>query len=161
LAGTHAEVRAYDMNESADVTTFPVEHGVLGVEDSLSLAASPAGNLLLVGTHYSSNVRVLSLPTGGEPVPLGGRAAGVPLLRRNAVRAVALSHDGHLALSGSNDGTARVWAVRSGEEVCRFEGHAGWWGIRGITGVAFLPDGERALSCCEDGTLCLWEARSG
>jgi WD40 repeat protein len=84
-----------------------------------------------------------------------------PWFRANAVLGVAITPDGRFALGGRIDGVARVWSVLSGEEICRFEGHAGWWGFRGITDVAWLPDGERALSCCEDGTLCLWHARTG
>jgi WD40 repeat protein len=160
LAGACGEVRAIDMNEPAEITTFAVD-GAFGVEEALSLGAAPTGAMLFVGTHYSANVRVLSLPIGEELFALEGHATWLNIFRRNAVRAVAVSPNGQLALSGSNDGTARVWSVRSGEEICRFEGHADWWGFRAVTGVAWLPDGERALSSCEGGFLCLWDARTG
>jgi WD40 repeat protein len=161
LVGTNDGVRVWEVNEPSEINSFAISFGLLASDDALALAADRAGRLLLVGTETSQNVRVLSLPEGVEKFAMDGHVAGFTILRRNAVRAVAVSPDGHLALSGGNDGTARVWSVLTGAETARFEGHAGWWGFRGITGVAWLPDGERALSCCEDGTLCLWDARTG
>jgi WD40 repeat protein len=125
------------------------------------LGVDTAGQLLLVGATTSQKVRVLSLPTGEEVSALEPGAGPTVWFRVNDVRSLALTPDGLFALGGFTDGLARVWSVRSGEEVCRFAGHEGWWGFRAVTGVAWLPGGERALSACEDGTLCLWDARTG
>jgi WD40 repeat protein/DNA-binding CsgD family transcriptional regulator/tRNA A-37 threonylcarbamoyl transferase component Bud32 len=84
----------------------------------------------------------------------------------NAVKAVAFSPDGKLALSGScatliektcTEGELIVWDVATTSQVRRLDGHTGW-----VTSVAFDPTtSQRALSASEDGTLILWNVETG
>jgi WD40 repeat protein len=76
--------------------------------------------------------------------------------RGGAVTSVAFSPDGRFAVSGSNDGTARVWDVAAGGEVCCFSGHR-----KKVNAVAFSPDGRRVLSAGDDKALRLWDAQTG
>ena len=68
------------------------------------------------------------------------------------VFAVAFSPDGKQILSGSEDGTVRLWDISTGKELRTFEGHKGR-----VTGVAFSPDGKQGLSGGQDGNLILWD----
>ncbi len=72
------------------------------------------------------------------------------------VTSVAFSPDGTEALSGSQDGTLRLWDLASGKCLLIFEGHS-----QGVTSVAFSPNGTLALSGSEDKTLKLWNLASG
>jgi WD40 repeat protein/transcriptional regulator with XRE-family HTH domain len=72
------------------------------------------------------------------------------------IYAVAFSPDGRYVLSGSQDGTARLWDIDSGQEVRRFVGHQG-----GLSAVAFSPDGKFVLTGGNDATVRLWEAQTG
>jgi WD40 repeat protein len=86
---------------------------------------------------------------------------GGPLLRTfeghgREVRAVALSADGTRALSGSDDGTVKVWDVHTGDELRTFKGHG-----RGVNAVALSADGMRAVSGSSDGTVKLWDVHTG
>jgi WD40 repeat protein len=74
----------------------------------------------------------------------------------SAVRAVALSPDGRLALSGAEDGTLRLWEVAEGRRLHVLEGHE-----QRVNAVAFHPDGRLALSAGSDKTLRLWDVASG
>ena len=61
-----------------------------------------------------------------------------------------------LVLTGSQDGTARVWNLETGGEITSFLGHSG-----GISAVAWSPDGQRALTASWDNTARLWNPHSG
>jgi hypothetical protein len=69
---------------------------------------------------------------------------------------VAFSPDGKKAVSGSADGSLRVWDTKGGKEVRRLDGHSGR-----VWAVAFAPDGRRVLSGGFDGSVRLWDLASG
>ena len=50
---------------------------------------------------------------------------------------VAVTADGSRAVSGSVDGTVRIWDVKAGSQLAKCEGHGEW-----VTGVAVTPSGS-------------------
>jgi WD40 repeat protein/serine/threonine protein kinase len=86
---------------------------------------------------------------------------GGPLIRTfkghtSWVHAVALTSDGRFAISGSWDGTLRMWNLQSGESVRTLKGHTDW-----VNAVAVTPDGARAISASSDRTLRVWDLETG
>jgi WD40 repeat protein len=79
----------------------------------------------------------------------------------DVVLSVALSPDGRGVLTGSRDGTARLWDVATGQEVRRFEGHGGFLRPGAVLSVAFSPDGRWALTGSDDKTARLWDVATG
>lgn len=70
---------------------------------------------------------------------------------------LVVSPDGTRVLGGSQyDGKLRLFDARTGKELRRLAGHAGW-----VACVAFSADGARALSGGEEGTVKLWDVASG
>jgi WD40 repeat protein/tetratricopeptide (TPR) repeat protein len=78
------------------------------------------------------------------------RGHGGPLL------AGALSPDGGRVVTGSQDGTARVWQAGTGAPLGPPLGHDG-----PVTAVAFSPDGKTVVTGSEDKTARLWDANTG
>jgi len=74
----------------------------------------------------------------------------------DSVSAVAISPDGHQAVSGSWDLTLRVWDLQSGRLLHTLTGHEG-----SVYAVAITPDGHQAISCSNDDTLRVWDLQSG
>lgn len=66
------------------------------------------------------------------------------------VRALAVTGDGQLALSGSFDQSAIVWGIETGAALGIVRFHDG-----AVNAVAVLPDG-RFVSASEDGRIALW-----
>ena len=71
------------------------------------------------------------------------------------VSAVAWSPDGHHILTGSEDGTARIWDATTGENTLTLT-HTDW-----VMAVAWSPDGHHILTGSEDGTARIWDATTG
>ncbi|WP_366850834.1 hypothetical protein [Methanothrix sp.] len=71
------------------------------------------------------------------------------------VRAVAFSPDGSKVLTGSLDGTVRIWDASSGQEAHK-QAHDVM-----VRAVAFSPDGSKVLTGYYDGTVRIWDASSG
>ncbi|KAK2198255.1 bifunctional WD40 repeat/G-protein beta WD-40 repeat/WD40-YVTN repeat-like-containing domain superfamily/WD40 repeat [Babesia duncani] len=67
------------------------------------------------------------------------------------VQDVAMSYDGLFALSGSWDGTLRLWDLVKGESVRVFKGHTS-----DVNSVAFSPDNRQIISGSRDKTIKLW-----
>jgi len=80
---------------------------------------------------------------------------GVPSRRMTGhshfVQDVALSSDGQFALSGSWDGTLRLWELSTGKTTRRFVGHT-----KDVLSVAFSADNRQIVSASRDKTLKLW-----
>jgi hypothetical protein len=69
---------------------------------------------------------------------------------------VVFSPDGQRIVTGSDDQTAKVWELASGQELLTLKGHTGW-----IGSVAFSPDGQRIVTGSVDQTAKVWEAARG
>jgi WD40 repeat protein len=74
----------------------------------------------------------------------------------SGVWGVALSADGQLLASGSQDGTVRLWEANTGRLLATLEGHTS-----GVWAVALSADGRLLASGSADRTVRLWEANTG
>lgn len=61
-----------------------------------------------------------------------------------------------MAISGSDDGTVKLWDLEHGCELRTLIGH-----LNSVNAVACFPDGYRVVSGSRDGILKIWDTRNG
>ncbi|CAE6541800.1 unnamed protein product [Rhizoctonia solani] len=72
------------------------------------------------------------------------------------IRSIALTPCGTGVVSGSDDNTARLWDVKTGNTVLELVGHSS-----NVAAVAFSPDGSCIASASFDNTIRLWNSKTG
>ncbi|HWF87327.1 MAG TPA: hypothetical protein VN659_00785 [Pyrinomonadaceae bacterium] len=69
------------------------------------------------------------------------------------INSIAFSPDGRFVVTGSADGTARVWEAASGKSVGELRGHS-----KSVNSASFSPDGKFIVTASDDATVRLWDA---
>lgn len=145
-------IRVWDIASGEPVRTIrpPIGQGPEGM--IYCLAISPDGRLLAAAgytwTGGPNLIYLISLADDRIVRQLFGH--------ENVVQDVAFSPDGRRLLSGSNDATAKIWNVQTGECEVTMTGHT-----QSIYGVCWSPDGSRVATACYDHTAAIWNAGSG
>ncbi len=154
------------MKHSADILPQEIKHYIASLSLSSSLhynfellekrmifphgLACHKGGLTLTAELYDDTaprlwstlkVQQLHLPLTGHTEPL---------------RALALSSDGAIALTGAQDCTARLWNVETGDLLREPLIHTDI-----VTRIALSPDGTTAVTGLNDGTICFWNIKTG
>ena len=115
-------------------------------ESVSALAFTPDSEFLIVG--YSSGlVRILSVP---DLVALD-----VTIRHSRSVNGLAVTPDGQLLISCSDDNSARLWSLPTGEPI-RTLNHGGT-----VSGLYLTNNGLLLITACGDGQLRMWSIPDG
>jgi WD40 repeat protein len=112
------------------------------------LAFSSDGRYLLGVPRSLPQVWLLDGLIGSFRRPVGDLRLDVHIAD---VTCGAFNRDGSLIVSGSFDGTARLWNAADGSRRLVFDAHAGK-----VLAVAFRPEGARIATAHADGNVRLW-----
>jgi len=140
VSGGDGTVRVYDASSGRPLFTVSGHHGVVE-----RLDFSPGGRLLgIAGDPGREMAEVVDARTGAVRYRLTGHTALVTCIR--------FSPDGRLVVTGSNDGTARVWDASNGHLLKVLTGHTS-----PVFGLAFSPNGHLLATASIDSTIKLWQ----
>ena len=95
----------------------------------------------------------------GDPLPDGAVARlGTVRFRHSGgfISSLVYTPDGKTLVSGGDDGTVRLWEVKSGREMLRIQDY-----YDASDGVAVAPDGKTAAALGSDHLVHLWDMTTG
>jgi WD40 repeat protein len=119
-------------------------------EKPFAVAFSPEGRFVAAGSvrfDRGDDIAVYDLLSGQQTIHLSGHpGAGV----------TSIAWSGNTILSGSGNGSLKLWNSASGAAIRSFAGHS-----QPVESVALDSTGALALSGSDDGTMKLWAVGSG
>ena len=155
-------IRIWTAGEGGAQVNFDQDYQVLeGHTKSVrSISATPDGRTVVTGS-FDKKLGIWAPKTEGrqESTGLYDSVRMVATGHSKIIREIAMTPDGGTIVSGSEDGTLKVWAKKRGEGgespsydcVQVLEGHEDH-----IPAVAITPDARMVLSGSRDKTLKLW-----
>ncbi|GAB4038378.1 WD40 domain-containing protein [Spirosoma gilvum] len=155
LSGSHDNtLKLWDVQTGQRIRTYTGHTSLVE-----SVAFSPDGRYALLG-EAKGGVYSHRLNERGNTLKLWDFQTGQFLRtfigHTDAVHSVAITPDGHYALSGSYDNTLKLWSILTGQEVRSFRGHK-----EQVYSVAISPNGKYALSGSSDDSLKIWDIQTG
>src|SRR5262249_47334477 len=118
--------------------------------DGRTSALHPDGDLLAVGLK-SSVIQFFSVEPFHEDGSIRAHSLADP--KKTEVLALAFSPDGRTLASGGQDGTVRLWHVKTRQELLRFDSIPAQ-----VNQLAFSPDGTTLAAALHNGEIWLWRA---
>ena len=121
-----------------------------------AIATTPVNPTMVLSSSRDRSIIVWDLTQKGDDVEASEVVSyGAPrrslIGHSHYVSDVVISSDGQFALSGSWDGTLRLWDLEKGETTRRFVGHT-----KDVLSVAFSHDNRQIVSGSRDKTVKLW-----
>lgn len=164
LAFQHNEARRqHQLAEEQSLLKEQVARSELGAR-AVSLAQLPGREVLALMTSIQAIAWSWRSKEAPLPAALEGLSESVESTRQSLplhghsgqIMSVAVSPDGRQLVTGSQDQSARLWDIASGQFLLSFDGHLG-----PVSSVGFSPDGQLIVTTSQDRTARLWERQGG
>ncbi len=118
------------------------------VGEIYAIVIGPDNKSLAVGSFGAITIWDLTTDTDVKPRIVRAHSSWV--------KALAISPDGKIIASGSNDKTIRLWGLKNGNRIRTIEGHT-----EGVNIVVFSPDGQTLASGSDDKTILISPLNTG
>jgi WD40 repeat protein len=134
-------------------------------KDPSQLAGQLWGRLLSMKSleinAFLSQIRVKKCepwicPLSPSLTPSGGPLMANLIGHTGTITTIAMTQDGRVAITGSNDQSLKVWDLETGQILHTLTGHSGF-----VTAVAVTLDGRLAVSTSGDKSLKVWDLKTG
>jgi len=150
-------VQLWDINNPAHPKSLgpPLTLDVNGTDEFYSVAFSPNGQLLAVGSE-AQVVQLWNVAHPAHPHEDGSyNVSGT-----NTVSSVEFSPDSHTLAAGNYDGTVQLWNVTDPANAAALGPPLSAGGSQGtspVDSVAFSPDGKLLVSGYDNGVVGVWD----
>jgi WD40 repeat protein/class 3 adenylate cyclase len=148
-ASPDGRLLAIGRSDGVDVVQLASHEPVFSIEgfgeEVGSVAFSPDGSIL--GVAGRTRGALVNVADGSIRASLEDHSG--PL------QVITFAPDGDLAVTGSNDATAKVWRTSDGSVVATLTGH-----VSPVYGVDFSADGTMLATGSIDSTIKLWDTRN-
>ncbi len=144
-------VKVWDVLAGKDVQTLkgsPTDvKGVVFLEGGAKVASS-TGKWNKEKKFWEGEIKIWDAKAGKEEKSLKGHG--------ETIEGLALSKDGKLLASCSEDQTVKIWDLAAGKDIQTLKGHTG-----GVLAIAFAGDGKKAATASADKTVKIWDVAAG
>ncbi|MBA4159645.1 MAG: TIR domain-containing protein [Gemmatimonadetes bacterium] len=155
MAAVGIALFAWFMWGEADRQTADAQSRALAATSEATFARDPTEALLLA-------IRAVNMAPTFEAVAALRQSLRLPTVHavlrghEGEVWAASFDSDGRRVVTASEDGTARVWDLQSGEATDTLRGHEG-----AVLAASFDSDGRRVVTGGSDRTARVWDLQSG
>jgi WD40 repeat protein/class 3 adenylate cyclase/energy-coupling factor transporter ATP-binding protein EcfA2 len=148
ITGSEEAAHFWNLENMSEVELFSLNFDYSTEGPPGQFVFSPDGKYLAIGACPVSkvwDVDELQADSSAKPVfALFGH--------KNCINGLAYTPDGSRLITGSADGTAKVWDATTGQEMFTLVGGSG-----NINSLAISPDGIHPLSAHSDGRVRVWD----
>jgi WD40 repeat protein len=78
------------------------------------------------------------------------------LAHESGIFSAQFSPDSQHVITSSDDKTARIWDVKTGQEIAKLQGHES-----SVSSAQFSPDGKHIVTSSDDNTARIWDSETG